>query len=60
MIILLSEPKFQVTVEGPFGINADAKLSLIPKKCDDIKVFGEPMIDCADENITRVSLTDRF
>ena len=39
---------------------ADAKLSLIPKKCDDIKVFGEPMIDCADENITRVSLTDRF
>lgn len=39
---------------------ADAKLSLIPKKCDDIKVFGEPMIDCADENITRVSLADRF
>ena len=50
----LSEPKLAVSLEGPFKMKAETKLSLTPSKCDDIEFFGEKMNVCADETITQV------
>ena len=50
----LSEPKLEVSLEGPFKMKAETKLSLTPSKCDDIEFFGEKMNACAEETITQV------
>ena len=49
-----SEPKLAVSLEGPFKMKAETKLSLTPSKCDDIEFFGEQMNVCAEETITKV------
>ena len=51
-----SEPKLAVSLEGPFKMKAETKLSLTPSKCDDIEFFGEKMNACAEETITQVFL----
>ena len=43
-----------VSLEGPFKMKAETKLSLTPSKCDDIEFFGEKMHVCAVETITKV------
>ena len=45
-----------VSLEGPFRMKAETKLSLTPLKCDDIEFFGEKMHVCADETITKVCI----
>merc|ERR1711953_1057906 len=48
-----NEPKLAVSLEGPFKMKAETKLSLTPSKCDDIAFFGEQMNVCAEETITK-------